>query len=121
MQILLYPFFFKINSSLLRHIAEILKSTDVSSNKLEISVNYLSEFDKSQPEIEVLMSSSVIKNPVIRMLHYILKNKDSIPQYKIKVKFVVDQCRKCKESFFMKKEPGCVGAGRYCLIDTTYK
>jgi hypothetical protein len=103
------------------HIQEILSNEDLENNRMEINISYFSQYDASKKEIEILMSSSYINNPIIRLLHHIIKHKDRIPDYKLSVNFVVNQCQRCKESQFMNKESGCVGAGRYCLTDKNYE
>lgn len=102
------------------YIYDVLNSADSEENKMVLDVQYLSGVDMSLRTIDIYMNSTPLNNPVIKFLHDLMEHHHLVSNFKLNVHFVLGQCAKCREKNFMFKEKGCLGGGRYCVVDSNF-
>ena len=110
-----------IKESEAKYIREILRSVDVSHNKMILDLKFQSGIDNKMKKIEIFMTSSILNNPMVNFLRDLMDHHHLMRHHDLDIHYVIGQCVKCKEGNFMAKESGCLSGGRYCLVDTDYK
>ena len=96
-------------------IGDIVQSSEEFS-QLVMRVQYRSPLDSKEKRIRVFMSPQLLDNPMIPFLRDLLQFQTQLRDYALEVNFAIGFCKSCKEKGFMRKEPGCLSAGRYCIV-----
>ena len=110
-----------IRDSEAKYISEVLMSVSSGAPKMIGDLRYQSAIDYQMRKIEIFMTASTLRNPIIQFLKDLLDHHHLLRKYELKVNYVVGQCVKCKENNFLKEEQGCLSGGRYCMVNTDYK
>lgn len=115
----LIPVFLLRNSDATK-INDVLLSSD-DANQLVLRIHYKSPLEVKDKRIRVFMSPQLMDNPMIPFLADLRQFNAHLKDFVVEVSFAVGYCKSCKDKGFLRKDPTCLSAGRYCVINAEFK